>query len=198
MHDLLKGEDVKRSKNIRLDRMRKGGSALFLSATLTGCGDTEGVVVSSVSECVKRTKLSQAECGSAYEKARQNSLSTNPQYFSEESCKSEFKECERRPDGQWVPKMEGFLVEEGEVSGTHLYHHPVVHYYRPFNSLHDTWMTADGTVLGKANTKNVAVPSSAFSAAPSRAVTVQRGGFGSVASSKGGFSGGGYRSGFGS
>jgi len=201
---------MKRTKHINLDMMRKGLKKRFLQhplalgitvATLAGCGNQEEVnVVSSVEECASKTELNLEECEAAYQKAVAEAERTGPKYNSRAQCEAEFGrgQCGASRSGSvFMPMMAGFMVGQ-MLSGSNNYggasYNPVYRYNRPYSSLHNRIMTADGTVIGRPGQSSYRVSKSSMKSTPTVPRTVSRGGFGSVASAKSSW-GGGRRSG---
>jgi len=197
---------MKRTKNIDLNLMRKGGKkrpfcgplAIGIAVTaLTSCSSQEEVkVVSSVEECASKTELTLVECEAAYQKAQAEAERTGPKYNSSAQCESEFGsgQCRQtRSGGFFMPMMSGFMIGQ-MLSGPSSYggsvYNPVYRYNRPNSSQHNRIMTADGTVIGKPGGSSYRVSKSAMKAKPSVTRTVSRGGFGSMASAKSSWGGG--------
>ena len=198
---------MKRTKHINLDMMRKGSKNRFLQrplalglaavATLSGCGNQEEVkVVNSVEDCATKTELNLVECEAAYQKAVAEAERTGPKYNSRAQCEAEFGRGQCGPSrsgGVFMPMMTGFMIGQ-MLSGNNNYggasFNPVYRYNRPYSSLHNRIMTADGTVIGKPGQSSYRVNKSTMKSKPSVTRTVSRGGFGAVASAKSSWGGG--------
>lgn len=196
---------MKRTKHINLNMMRKGTKKQFLKhplalglavATLAGCGSSEEVnVVNSVEECASKTELNLVECEAAYQKAVAEAERTGPKYNSRDQCEAEFgrEQCgPSRSGGVFMPMMTGFMIGQmlpgNNYGGANF--NPVYRYNRPYSSLHNRIMTADGTVIGKPGQRSYRVNKSSTSSKPTVTRTVSRGGFGAVASAKSNWGGG--------
>jgi uncharacterized protein YgiB involved in biofilm formation len=203
---------MKRSKNINLELMRKGSERRFnlrpivlgvAAALLSGCSSNEQVrVVKSAEDCASNTELSLEQCEAAYKKALNEAERTGPKYSSRELCEAEFGagQCTPHSNGyNFIPLMAGFMVGQALSRRDDTYYgsyNPVYRYRRPFSSLNNQLMTADGTVIGNYGRRSYTVNRSSLNSKPTVTRTVSRGGFGAVASAKsnwgGGRSGGRY------
>ena len=181
---------MKRSQRLHLPRLRGSGIVLCLASTLPSCSsEKKAMVVSSVDECVQKTTLDRQSCEGGYYKAMAESRRVGPRYPDQLGCESEFEHCEALTDGQWFPTMEGFLVPQDEAASYHYNHHPIFRYYRPFSQHHNSFMLADGSVVGDGSSRNVTVSDSRLTSTTHGPQRVTRGGFGAIARAKAGGSG---------
>lgn len=195
---------MKRTRFINLQRMRKWAGPRFslhpltvgVAVALTGCAQEEEVnVVLSVSECVRDTSLTEAQCQAAYEQAKQEAEQTAPRYGNANDCEYEFDQCYQTNGGFWVPFMTGWIVSEaideiGDAAERRRRNHPVFLYSGRSSSLNNRLMTSDGHVIGRPYQNSYRVSRSALDPKPATTRTVSRGGFGSTASAKSSWGGG--------
>lgn len=198
---------MKRSRNINLDLMRKESVKRFhlrplvigvAAAVLSGCSSDEQVkVVKSPEDCASSTELSLEQCEAAYMKALDEAERTGPKYSSRAMCEAEFGagQCTTPRSGgsTFIPLMAGFMVGQALSSRNEPYrgsYNPVYRYSRPYSSLNNRIMTADGTVIGDYGKRSYTVNKSSLKSKPSVTRTVSRGGFGAVASAKSSWGGG--------
>ncbi|WHI47775.1 DUF1190 domain-containing protein [Microbulbifer sp. EKSA008] len=192
---------MKRTKNINLARMRKGGGSNFLlrplalgvAAALVGCSSDEEVkVVSSVDDCVANTQLDEAQCEAAYQRAVEEAERTGPKYSRLSQCEAEFGSCQETSSGVWMPLMAGFMVgsmlNDRDRHYNYGYYNPVYRYSG--SRYRDKLMTADGGIIGDYGRSSYKVDKSATAPKPKVTKTVSRGGFGAVASAKSNWGGG--------
>ena len=195
---------MKRSKQIHIDFMRTFSGQTFVlrplvtaiaAVTLSACGSQEEVtVVTSVEECSANTKLSLAECESAYIKAQAEAARTGPKYSSNRNCEAEFGagQCRPQSGGIFMPLMTGFMV--GQLLSNS--YNPVYRYNNRSSPNYNKIMTADGGIIGKSGQRSYQVDSDSVKPKPRTTRTISRGGFGAIASAKsswgGGRSGGGW------
>ena len=190
---------MKRSKNINLAAMRKQPAkkavqalAVGLAATsLVGCDSGEEVeVVTSILDCVDDTVMGVEQCRTAYQNALNESERIGPKYPSEDSCESEFGEdqCRRNSFGSFTPIMVGYLFANSlwdrDSNRYGASYNPVYRYFRPFSSLHNKLVTAEGEVIGDSDDGKFKMKKKSLKKKRSVTKTVSRGGFGSVARSK--------------
>ncbi len=196
---------MKRSKIINLEMMRKiEGRNTFrplaiaiTAAILSSCSDKQEVqVVASVEDCVAKTSLDQNQCQAAYQEAMTEAERTGPKYSTKERCEAEFGYgyCGRSQSssGVFLPLMAGFMVGQ-MMGGRNDYgyrYNPVFRYNSPSSGLHNRYLTADGSVIGRSGRNSYSVPPSSLKTKPSVSKTVSRGGFGSLASAKSNWGGG--------
>ncbi|MFT5172150.1 MAG: hypothetical protein ACI8W7_000314 [Gammaproteobacteria bacterium] len=189
---------MKRSKHIHIDFMRKVSGQSFVlrplvtaiaAVTLSACGSQEEVaVVSSVAECSANTKLSRADCESAYKKAQAEAARTGPKYASSRNCEAEFGrgQCRQQSGGVFMPLMAGFMV--GQLLSNS--YNPVYRYNNMLSPNYNRIMTADGGIVGKAGQRSYRVDSDSVKPKPRTTRTISRGGFGAIASAKSNWGGG--------
>ena len=189
---------MKRSKQIHIDFMRKVSGRTFVlrplvtaiaAVTLSACGSQEEVtVVASVEECSANTKLSRAECESAYIKAQTEAARTGPKYSSSRTCEAEFGagQCQPQRGGIFMPLMTGFMV--GQLLSNS--YNPVYRYNNRSSPNYNKVMTADGGIIGKSGQRSYRVDSDSVKPKPRTTRTISRGGFGAIASAKSSWGGG--------
>lgn len=190
---------MKRSKSINLALMRKKPSnnllkslALGVAATsLAGCEDSEDVeVVTSILDCVDDTVMSVEQCRTAYQNALNESERIGPKYPTEDGCESEFGDgqCRRNSFGSFTPLMVGYLFAnnlwDNDKSRYGASFNPVYRYFRPFSSLHNRLVTADGQLIGEDEDKKYKMKKKSLKKKPTVSKTISKGGFGSTARSK--------------
>lgn len=190
---------MKRSKNINVELMRKKPSATLLktlaigvaATSLSACDDGEEVeVVTSILDCVDDTVMGVEQCRTAYQNALNESDRIGPKYSDEDSCESEFGggQCTRNSIGTYTPIMVGYLFanslwdRDNERYGAS--YNPVYRYFRPFSSLHNKLVTADGQLIGEDEDSKFKMKKKSLKRKPTKSKTVSRGGFGSTARSK--------------
>jgi uncharacterized protein YgiB involved in biofilm formation len=197
---------MKRSKNINLERMRKAPEKRLklrpivigvAVALVSGCSSNERVVVvKSPEDCASNTELSLEQCEVAYKKALTEAERTGPKYTSRQLCEAEFGtgQCTTNSSGSsFIPLMAGFMVGQALSRRDDAYYgsyNPVYRYRRPFSSLNNQIMTADGSIIGNYGQRSYTVSKSNLKSKPSVTKTVSRGGFGAVASAKSSWGGG--------
>lgn len=197
---------MKRSKHINLERMRKGPKNQFklrpvvmsvAAALLSACSSDEQVtVVKSPQECASNTELSLEQCEAAYKQALAEAERTGPKYTSRQLCEAEFGvgQCSPHSSGSsFIPLMAGFMVGQALSRRDESYYgayNPVYRYRRPFSSMNNQIMTADGSLLGNYGQRSYTVDKSTLKSKPTVTKTVSRGGFGAVASAKSNWGGG--------
>lgn len=172
---------MKRSNHLRLSLMAA------IPVALAGCdsGPDTGVVLNSASDCTTRTDLqvSVAECQAAYTKALTEHQRVAPRFENAVDCNAEFSSCSAiNENGRnyYVPPMNGFLLgyAVSQLMGGgrpgYAYHYgSSMPLYR--NRGGDFYDPRGGYISGKAGRVRGALPATS---APTRAVTIGRGGFG--------------------
>ena len=195
---------MKRTKSIDLSFMRKSTHrfslrplAIGVAAIVAGCSSNteEVLIVSSVDDCVDKTRMTLEQCQVAYQQAVREAERTGPKYNRERDCEAEFGTglCRSTSSGFFMPFMTGFLVSSAIDSFTDRRYHynPVFTYDRPYSNYHNRIMTADGTIIGRSGYSSYKVPKKTIAKKmPKVTKTVSRGGFGSVASAKSSWGGG--------
>lgn len=190
---------MKRSKHIDLALMRKAKSqpllkslALGVAATsLAACDNGEEVeIVTSILDCVDDTVMGIEQCRTAYQNALNESERIGPKYGSEDSCESEFGhgQCQRNTLGSFTPIMVGYLFAnslwDNDSRRYGASYNPVYRYFRPFSTLHNKLVTADGQIVGEDEDGRYKMKKKSLKKKPKVSRTVSRGGFGSVARTK--------------
>jgi uncharacterized protein YgiB involved in biofilm formation len=169
---------------------------------LSGCSDEQpALVFNSLDECKASAQTTAEVCQETYDQTLANHKATAPRFNTQADCESDFGsgKCETIANpagGSWfVPAFTGFMVAQLLNNNRDVYH---THYgymgtplYRTRYDTYGSWRTADNAVIS--GTGKVSVPSSVTTPA-TRAVTMSRSGFGSVASARSSFSSGGSRS----
>lgn len=186
---------MKRSKTTALLLM--GAAPLLFSA----CQREPQVQVqeglyTSVDSCVEATGNPSA-CRTAFEQARQQAADAAPKYASRAQCEQDYAadQCveQRTSAGHSFigPMMAGFFMSQMLNGRAGLAQPPAAPAYQDRNASWARPATAPGsgglnTASGIGAGKSALTP---VTNTPNRAVTVSRGGFGSAASSRGGFGG---------
>lgn len=199
---------MKRTKHIDLTLMRKTSEkekserkkpsvalktiAIGVAASsLTACdGGEEVEVVTSILDCVDDTVMSVEQCRTAYQNALAESERIGPKYPTQDICESEFgdDQCRQNSIGSFTPIMVGYLFANSLWDNNNrrynASYNPVYRYFRPFSSLHNKLVTADGEIIGEDEDSKYKMKKKSLKKKPSMLKTVSRGGFGSVARSK--------------
>lgn len=195
---------MKRTKHIDLALMRKKSVrnkpasiaikslAIGVAASsLSACdGGEEVEVVTSILDCVDDTVMSVEQCRTAYQNALEESERIGPKYRSEDVCESEFGngQCQQNNIGSFTPIMVGYLFANSLWDDNNrrygASYNPVYRYFRPFSSLHNKLVTADGELIGEDEDGKYKMKRKSLKRKPSVSKTVSRGGFGSVARTK--------------
>lgn len=199
---------MKRSSNINLFRMKKSHSKFLLrplylgiAATLAACSsNTEEVkIIKNPQQCEEETTLTAQECEIAYQKAVEEAARTAPKYANISECEAEFgyRNCSQHSGtGFFMPLMTGFLLSE--LLSDRRYYKPVYTYRGSRSNYRDRIMTSNGAVLSRNNSGTFHVSKDTLKKkAPTVTKTVSRGGFGSKASAKSSWGGGGSSRGWG-
>ena len=179
--------------------MRKKPSATLLKSlaigvaatSISACDDSEEVeVVTSILDCVDDTVMSVEQCRTAYQNALNESERIGPKYPTEDGCESEFGDgqCRRNSFGSFTPIMVGYLFANNLWDDNNSRYgasfNPVYRYFRPFSSLHNRLVTADGQLIGEDADNKFKLKKKSLKKKPTVSKTVSRGGFGSTARSK--------------
>ncbi len=187
---------MKRSRTLKLTLM-----AGALPIALTACDNTPtGVVVRSVQECMGLGHP-QVDCMQAEARARAEHLRTAPRFADEQQCRIEFGDCGAQTvdsRSMFLPVMSGFLISYvqqqrsggGGGGGSFL--------LRGGNPLYtlrgsNEFLRADGSYVG--NRIGTVTGARGAEIRPARAITVERGGFGSRSAAASAFGGRGGRGG---
>ncbi|MBI2380618.1 MAG: DUF1190 domain-containing protein [Gammaproteobacteria bacterium] len=180
---------MKRSRLLRLVLM---GTAPF---ALTACDEPQpAVVYGSVEECVKDGTLKPEECQTEYARAAEAHERVAPRYTSYQACVADFgaDQCQAAPSGGgwFMPAMAGFmaarLLDNRRDRDERYYGSSGFYTSQPlYRSRADRghWRTAADVPVASRSGK---VEVSRYDAKPpAKAVTVNRGGFGSQAAARG-------------
>lgn len=168
---------MKRSTGIKLVLM--GATTLAVSA----CGESgeQVAVFESVKQCVEAKVGTDAECSTAFDRARLEHAEKGPRYESKADCERDFGngKCEDKPaeprsggTRSYVPFMVGYFMGQRAGAGT-----PPQPVYR-FQGTNE-FRTAAGGNLGAA-TPGLRTVAPGATAQMARPVTVARGGFGTT------------------
>ncbi len=200
---------MKRSSNINIFRMKKSRSTFLLRplylgvvASLAACGSNtqEAKVIKNPEQCVEETTLTIQECEVAYKKALEESERVAPKYSNQRECEAEFgyRNCgQQTSSGFFMPLMTGFLLSELLNSGRRHYN-PVYTYRGSRSNYRDRIMTSNGSILSRNGRGTFHVSKDTLTKkAPTVKKTISRGGFGSKASAKSSWGGGGSSRGWG-
>lgn len=182
---------MKKSKYINLNAMRKQSARIAsvgaTAAILSGCDGTEQVeVITSTFDCVTDTPLATEQCKTAYQKALDESHRSAPRYVKDVECEAEFgqNQCQQNSTGYFIPMMAGYLFanslwdNKSNRYGADLI--PVYRYFRPFSSMHNMLVTADGTIIGEDEDRAYKMKRKSLKR-KSLSNIMSRGGFGSYA-----------------
>ncbi|HEY0332707.1 MAG TPA: DUF1190 domain-containing protein [Stenotrophomonas sp.] len=195
---------MKRSRNLKLTLM-----AVTLPVALTACESEPptGVVLASSSDCyqLKEERATTQQCLTAYDEAVSKHQASAPRFDTRYQCDEQFGSCTPVNDGQgqqrWIPPMGGFLLGYalGNLGGSSVdcarfpslnacrtgnYRTGGLPLYRDYRG--GGYYRPDGG-LASQRTGTVRGPSGSV-AAPTRAITVSRAGFGSSAAARSSFS----------
>ncbi|MDP6967576.1 MAG: DUF1190 domain-containing protein [Gammaproteobacteria bacterium] len=194
---------MKRTRNISLANLRKADKPLplkpltigVMAATLSACGDSEVAdIYASVMECAAENPDFVEVCEAAYEQALQEAEDTSPKYTRQGDCESDFGTQACVPHSSmgnnwFMPAMAGFMMARMFDSDFDLKKKRRKRYSSPLfmsksrrSPVFGNWVSARGQSYGAFNTKRVKVSSKAFAPKPKVTKTIQRGGFGSMAS----------------
>jgi uncharacterized protein YgiB involved in biofilm formation len=197
----------KRGKLNNLSRFRKTFSIKPLSlavsaALLTACGSdkTDVMVVQSPEDCVNKTSMTIDQCEVAYKEALAEAERTGPRYRSLDDCIADFgpRACYQpnSSGGFFMPFMAGWMISSAIDGMTNRrYYNPVfqTRYERQGN-----YVTAGGGYVNYSGLGRYKAPyKDVTTKAPAVTKTVSRGGFGSTASAKSSWGGGGKASSWG-
>jgi uncharacterized protein YgiB involved in biofilm formation len=181
---------MKRSKMLKLIVL---GSAPLL---LAGCEEErEAVVYESAQACIAAAQVPAEVCQQDYQKAQDVHDATAPRYSSAADCETDFgsNQCYRSSfsGNSFVPIMTGYMIASLVHGNSSWYGASNAHTSQPLYRTRDsgTWRTASDYKVSD-RSGSVRVPASAAQPA-TRAVTMSRSGFGSTASARGGWGGGG-------
>lgn len=210
---------MKRSINLRLTLM-----AAAIPAALAGCepAPPTGQVLQSVQDCDWQPDVSPQECRAAFDKAKAEHEKLAPRFESSSDCNDQFGSCtavtNERGQMNWIPPMTGFLLgymaSDLINSSSRGYNRPDCRnypnqqgcagnsggyrvsgstpLYRDYRS--GDFMKPNGDVAS--NRIGQVSGNAGNTAAPTRAITVSRSGFGSASAARSSF-GGGRSGGFG-
>lgn len=178
---------MKRSPTVRLLLM---GAAPVL---LTACeAQEEAVLYKDVTECVAGARLTEDQCKAAFDHAKAEHERVAPRYTSQSDCETDFGsgKCQVVNQGagiQFIPLMAAYAL--GYYAGRPNYYQsqPLYYSYTSYGSS-GGFVNSGGQPISR-TTGSATVARSAM-AAPTRAVTMSRSGFGSSSSAKGGWGGG--------
>lgn len=176
---------------------------------LSGCAgdDQPALVFNNLDECKASSQTTAQICEDGYAQAQANHLKTAPQFNDKSDCETDFGDgrCQQittsTGSNVFIPAFAGFMVaqllRDRHYDTTYVTHTGYLGtpLYRTRYDTYGSWRTADNTAIS--GTGKVSVPSSVTTPA-TRAVTMSRSGFGSVASARSSFSSGGGRSSSGS
>ncbi|MDT8405959.1 MAG: DUF1190 domain-containing protein [Methylococcales bacterium] len=192
---------MKRTQSINLARMRKPGTTFLLkplalavlSATLSGCGDSqEAKIYNSLEDCRRELPDAPEQCEKAYQDALVKARETAPKFNSRNACEAEFGlgMCDtyrNSSGGNWfMPAMAGFMLGRAlDNSGSNYYRNQPVFTSRARRSpVYDKWVTADGRRYGDTSRRRVLTGNKTFKPKPKVTTTRSRGGFGSSSVAK--------------
>ena len=201
----------KRGKLQNISRFRKGWiksplAFAVASVMLSGCSRSEKVVVvKDVDECVAKTSLDYNQCEVAYQKALTEAERTAPRFNNINDCAAQFGQdnCQRSSGGFFIPFMAGWMVSSVVDSlsshSRYGYHYnPVFEHYNRDRGR--GYYTAGGSRLSTVGDGYMSAPKSSVSDKQPRGKvyrTASRGGWGSTASAKSSWGGGGKSGGWG-
>jgi len=169
----------KRSKNIDLNKMRKGqivSSLLVAGAALTsiGCEEEEKkekvTIVESVEDCVKETKLTKKECEVARANAIVAAEKSAPKFSDQKSCEEQFGygRCNGGNNGVFMPLMTGFMIGNMMNSGSHHHYTPV---YTSGTGSNTRYVGSSGSTIGSPGQRSYSVPTSVTRVQPRSTVS---------------------------
>ena len=187
---------TKRSKNIDLNRMRKGFIAKPLalgvaSIMLSACGSEreDAVIYTSLEDCTQDYPDDVERCEAADKTAVDEAMRTSPRFSSEYDCEHEFgpNQCQyvNNSSGSFfLPFMAGYMVSS-LLSPSRYYSQPLYTSYAYGSPYRSRWITADGYVFdGDLRKRKYRVSKDVYKPKPTVNRTMKRGGFGSSVRAK--------------
>lgn len=183
---------MKRSHTVRLLLM---GVA---PVVLTACESEEPVsLYKDVTECVASAKLTQDQCDAAFNHAKSEHERVAPRYTSQKDCETDFGAagCQTVNQGagiQYIPLMAAYALGYYAGRPNYFQSQPLYYSNNGWNGGGGGYLNSGGQQVAR-TTGDSRVARSAMEA-PTRAVTMSRSGFGSSASARGSWGGGGGKS----